>query len=72
MAEELWEVKDKTIKNLSRVDMTIVDYKKNLVKQSKSLPCRLRENDRLRMCAVGEAALEKAKLISKNVQKGKT
>lgn len=53
VAEELWEVKDKTIKNLSRVDMTIVDYKKNLVKQS-------------------EAALEKAKLISKNVQKGKT
>ncbi|KAG6331783.1 hypothetical protein ID866_7308 [Astraeus odoratus] len=53
VADELWEVKDKTIKNLTREDITIVDYKRNLIKQS-------------------EAALEKAKLISKNVQKGKT
>lgn len=37
VAEELWEVKDKTIKNLTREDITIVDYKRNLVKQSKWL-----------------------------------
>lgn len=53
VAEELWEVKDKTINNLTQEDITIVDYKKNLVKQS-------------------EAALEKAKLIGKTTQKGKT
>ncbi|KAF9463628.1 P-loop containing nucleoside triphosphate hydrolase protein [Collybia nuda] len=34
VAEELWEVADKTIKNLTKKDITIVDYKKNLVKQS--------------------------------------
>ena len=34
VAEELWEVKDKTIKNLSKDDITIVDYKKILIKQS--------------------------------------
>ncbi|KAF8166008.1 P-loop containing nucleoside triphosphate hydrolase protein [Crassisporium funariophilum] len=34
VAEELWEVADKTIKNLTKRDITIVDYKKNLVKQS--------------------------------------
>jgi hypothetical protein len=34
VAEELWEVKDKTIKNLTKDDISIVDYKKNLVKQS--------------------------------------
>jgi len=36
VAEELWEVKDKTIKNLTKDDITIVDYKMNLVKQSTS------------------------------------
>lgn len=34
VAEELWEVKDKTIRNLSKMDVTIVDYKANLAKQS--------------------------------------
>ncbi|KAF8886955.1 P-loop containing nucleoside triphosphate hydrolase protein [Infundibulicybe gibba] len=34
VAEELWEVADKTIKNLTKRDISIVDYKKNLVKQS--------------------------------------
>ncbi|KAF9443358.1 hypothetical protein P691DRAFT_809091 [Macrolepiota fuliginosa MF-IS2] len=34
VAEELWEVADKTIKNLTKVDISIVDYKKNLIKQS--------------------------------------
>ncbi|KIJ69690.1 hypothetical protein HYDPIDRAFT_104287 [Hydnomerulius pinastri MD-312] len=53
VAEDLWEVNDKTVKNLTREDISIVDYKKNLVRQS-------------------QAALEKAKLISKNATKGKT
>ncbi|KAJ7125849.1 P-loop containing nucleoside triphosphate hydrolase protein [Mycena filopes] len=34
VAEELWEVADRTIKNLTKADISIVDYKKNLVKQS--------------------------------------
>ncbi|PPQ71446.1 hypothetical protein CVT25_013612 [Psilocybe cyanescens] len=34
VAEELWEVADKTIKNLTKADISIVDYKRNLVKQS--------------------------------------
>ncbi|KAG7091700.1 hypothetical protein E1B28_008103 [Marasmius oreades] len=34
VAEELWEVADKKIKNLTKYDISIVDYKKNLVKQS--------------------------------------
>ncbi|KIK95945.1 hypothetical protein PAXRUDRAFT_826507 [Paxillus rubicundulus Ve08.2h10] len=53
VAEDLWEVKDKTVRNLTSEDITIVDYKKNLIQQS-------------------QAALEKAKLISKNASKGKT
>ena len=34
VAEELWEVANKTIKNLTKYDISIVDYKRNLVKQS--------------------------------------
>ncbi|KAG6844747.1 hypothetical protein H0H87_004079 [Tephrocybe sp. NHM501043] len=34
VAEELWEVADQTIKNLTKLDISIIDYKKNLVKQS--------------------------------------
>jgi ATP-binding cassette subfamily F protein 2 len=34
VAEELWEVKNKTIRNLSKEDITIRDYKAILVKQS--------------------------------------
>ena len=34
VAEELWEVADKTIKNLTKVDISIIDYKKNLIKES--------------------------------------
>lgn len=34
VAEELWEVADHKIRNLTRDDITIVDYKQNLVKQS--------------------------------------
>src|ERR1700761_5869802 len=31
VAEELWEVADHKIRNLTREDITIVDYKRNLV-----------------------------------------
>ncbi|KAI0364615.1 P-loop containing nucleoside triphosphate hydrolase protein [Pilatotrama ljubarskyi] len=34
VAEELWEVKDRKIKNLTKEDITIVDYKNLLVKNS--------------------------------------
>ncbi|KAJ6486737.1 P-loop containing nucleoside triphosphate hydrolase protein [Mycena sanguinolenta] len=34
VGEELWEVTNKTIKNLTKADISIQDYKKNLVKQS--------------------------------------
>ncbi|KAF9254317.1 P-loop containing nucleoside triphosphate hydrolase protein [Marasmius fiardii PR-910] len=34
VAEELWEVADKKIKNLTKQEISIVDYKKNLVKES--------------------------------------
>jgi ATP-binding cassette subfamily F protein 2 len=36
VAEDLWEVKDKTIKNLTKQDISIVDYKRTLVKQSEA------------------------------------
>ena len=34
VAEELWEVKDRTIRNLTKEDISIVDYKANLARQS--------------------------------------
>ncbi|KIK66175.1 hypothetical protein GYMLUDRAFT_82537 [Collybiopsis luxurians FD-317 M1] len=34
VAQELWEVADKKIRNLTREDISIVDYKKNLMKAS--------------------------------------
>ncbi|PPQ76263.1 hypothetical protein CVT24_010388 [Panaeolus cyanescens] len=34
VAEELWEVANKTIRNLTKEDIGIVDYKKNLIKAS--------------------------------------
>jgi len=34
VADELWEVGHKTIRNLTKDDISIQDYKKNLVKQS--------------------------------------
>lgn len=36
VAQELWEVKGRKIKNLSKEDISIVDYKKLLVKSSMS------------------------------------
>ncbi|KAI0733694.1 P-loop containing nucleoside triphosphate hydrolase protein [Irpex lacteus] len=36
VAQELWEVKDRKIKNLTAADITIVDYKKMLVKNSQA------------------------------------
>jgi ATP-binding cassette, subfamily F, member 2 len=35
VADELWEVKNKKIRNLTKEEITIVDYKKGLMKQSK-------------------------------------
>ena len=34
VAEELWEVKDRKIRNLTKEDISIVDYKKLLMKDS--------------------------------------
>lgn len=34
VAEELWEVADHKIRNLTKEDITIVDYKQNLVRKS--------------------------------------
>lgn len=34
VAEELWEVKDHTIRNLTKEDISIVDYKRNLARAS--------------------------------------
>jgi ATP-binding cassette subfamily F protein 2 len=71
VAEELWEVADKTIRNLTKEDISIVDYKKNLVKHSTYI--FFFSSDRvLIMIHAGEAQLEKAKLISKTTSKGKT
>lgn len=36
VAEDLWEVKDQTIRNLTKQDISIIDYKKGLVKQSEA------------------------------------
>ncbi|KAF4617989.1 hypothetical protein D9613_012964 [Agrocybe pediades] len=36
VAEELWEVQNKTIINLTKKDISIVDYKKNLIKESQA------------------------------------
>lgn len=36
VAEELWEVKNKKIRNLTREDISIVEYKKLLMKDSAS------------------------------------
>jgi ATP-binding cassette subfamily F protein 2 len=36
VAEELWEVADHKIRNLTKEDISIVDYKQNLVRQSVS------------------------------------
>lgn len=34
VAEELWEVANRKIRNLTREDISIVDYKRNLARQS--------------------------------------
>lgn len=34
VAEELWEVKDKKVMNLTKQEITIVDYKRSLAKRS--------------------------------------
>ena len=58
VADELWEVKDRKIKNLTKEDITIVDYKKILVKNSTCLPCstwmHLTDLRSCRSCRSGE------------------
>jgi ATP-binding cassette subfamily F protein 2 len=50
VADELWEVANKTIVNLTKKELGIMDYKRGLMKAS-------------------QAAIEKAKLSSKNSTK---
>jgi ATP-binding cassette, subfamily F, member 2 len=38
VAKELWEVKDKKIRNLTKEDISIIDYKKILMRESKYNP----------------------------------
>ena len=57
VANELWEVKNRKIRNLTREDISIVDYKKMLVQKStldgsRELAHRL--TDEYRFCRVGE------------------
>jgi len=69
VAEELWEVADKTIHNLTKQEIDIVGYKRNLIKQSKS---KWYIFDICSSGLKGYAAIEKAKLFSKTAPKGKT
>lgn len=69
MAQELWEVKDKKIRNLTKEDIDIKAYKANLVKQSK-LSCALNGSP-VDIVPPGVKDIEKAKLISKNTSKAK-
>ena len=70
VAEELWEVANKTIKNLTKAEISIVDYKSNLVRQS-MYPHHFLFVAFL-ITPSGNAAIEKAKLFSKTASKGKT
>lgn len=71
VAEELWEVGDKTIRNLTKSDIGIVDYKKNLIKASTSFPPLSFHYPVPKLTTPpGNAAIEKAKLFSKGSTKG--
>ena len=70
VAEELWEVKGRKIKNLTKEDITIVDYKKILVKNSTF--CLWCFPEQAFNGFSGYNALEKAKLFSKSTGKTKT
>ena len=67
VAEDLWEVKNRTVTNLTKQDITIVDYKKALAKRSE-LPLTL--DPHVADEIPGQAQIEKARLISKNATKG--
>jgi len=69
VANELWEVKNRKIRNLTKEDISIVDYKKMLVRNSEFSGSH--ELNQL-TDITGFAALEKAKLFSKTAAKGKT
>jgi ATP-binding cassette subfamily F protein 2 len=71
VANELWEVANKTIRNLSKDEISIHDYKKNLTKQSAyNIHKYLKVDSNFHI--PGNAAIEKAKLFSKTAPKGKT
>jgi ATP-binding cassette, subfamily F, member 2 len=72
VARELWEVENKKIKDLTKVDITIVDYKKNLIKQSMYLRAMTVLRSLINHIALGYAAIEKAKLFSKSAPKGRS
>ena len=60
VANELWEVKGRKILNLTREDITIVDYKKMLIKNSMSpasrgLTCQLTDKRRFRRAGESQA-----------------
>ena len=64
---------NKTIKNLTKHDISIVDYKKNLNIISPSRNCLIVFlNWGVFVVVVGNAAIEKAKLFRKTATKGKT
>ena len=71
VANELWEVANKTIRNLSKDEISIHDYKKNLTKQSAYYIHEYLKVDS-NFHIQGNAAIEKAKLFSKTAPKGKT
>lgn len=67
VAEDLWEVKDKKVINLTKQDVSIVDYKKQLAKRSEYVSP---QSCYKMLTSPGQAQIEKAKLISKTAQKG--
>jgi hypothetical protein len=81
VAQTLWEVKDKKIMDLTKQDITIVEYKKQLAKRSKwGAALRLFDvlgsrwvafADRASLRPSGQAQIEKAALLSKTSTGGK-
>ncbi|KAG2095118.1 uncharacterized protein F5147DRAFT_642164 [Suillus discolor] len=68
VAEELWEVADKTIHNLAKDEISIVDYKRNLVKHSTVSPP---SSDRVLIVMQVRPNCKRPRLISKSATKWK-
>jgi len=72
VAQTLWEVKDKKISDLTKQDISIVEYKKQLAKRSELLwQERYDEAMLIVFIATGQAQIEKAALLSKTSTGGK-